>query len=158
MKYLSFHDSLTGLYNRAYIDHIISEGENADKIVIFMFDIDRLKYVNDNYGHAEGDKLICSFARIIKDSFREPDIVARIGGDEFTTIMYNTYLEMAETIKGRIIDKINVYNESIESHLKLSVSIGYAALDDNETIEKTMKKADEIMYADKMSQTKHTTA
>ncbi|XWX63936.1 GGDEF domain-containing protein [Desulfitobacterium sp. AusDCA] len=64
-----------------------------------MFDIDKLKYVNDNYGHAEGDKLIISFAEIMTKSFRETDIVSRIGGDEFTAILYDADEKTAKSIK-----------------------------------------------------------
>lgn len=154
MKYLSSHDSLTGLYNRAYFDDMTAKNQNINKKIVFMFDIDKLKLVNDNFGHAEGDKLIYNFATIIKDSFRENDIVARIGGDEFTAIMFDADGKMAKTVKERILEAIKRYNQSIEPHLKLSVSIGYVALEDNnETIETAMKKADVIMYAEKTSKT-----
>jgi len=151
LKHISLHDSMTGLYNRNYINLILSDGIKDSKTCVFMFDIDKLKYVNDNYGHAEGDKLIISFAEIMKRSFREADIVARIGGDEFTAILYDLDEDNAKQIKQRIIDLIRENNENLKAkHLDLSVSMGYARPEkENDTIENLMNKADEQMYADK---------
>jgi len=152
LKYLSFHDSLTGLYNRTYINQLLTGEVKDDKTIVFMFDIDKLKYVNDHFGHAAGDKLINNFADVVKQCFRETDIVARIGGDEFTAILYNGDEKTAKTIQQRIIDLINMNNENLkDKHLELSVSIGYAMSESgNETIEDLMKKADVLMYEDKM--------
>ncbi len=153
LKHISLHDSMTELYNRTYINRILFDGIKDSKTCVFMFDIDKLKYVNDNYGHAEGDKLIRSFAEIMKKSFRETDIVARIGGDEFTAILYNADEDIVEVIKQRIIDLIRENNEKLKAkHLELSVSIGYARFEkENDTIETLMNKADGQMYADKVS-------
>ncbi len=152
LKHLSLHDSMTGLYNRTHINRILFDGIKDSKTCVFMFDIDKLKYVNDNYGHAEGDKLISSFAEIMKKSFRETDIVARIGGDEFTAILYDADEDIVEAIKQRIVDLVRVNNENLKArHLDLSVSIGYARQEkENDTIETLMHRADEQMYADKV--------
>lgn len=151
LKYLSLHDSMTGLYNRTYINHILSDGIKDCKACVFMFDIDKLKYVNDNYGHVEGDKLISSFAEILKKSFRETDIIARIGGDEFIAILYDAGEEIIKEIRERIINLIRANNDNLKAkHLELSVSIGYAMPEkENDTIEDLIKKADEQMYANK---------
>lgn len=153
MRILSFHDSMTGLYNRTYINRLLNDKVKDDKTIVFMFDIDKLKYVNDNFGHAEGDKLINSFAKIIRNCFREKDIVARIGGDEFTAILFDTEKKIAKSKQQMILDLININNENLkDKHLKLSVSIGYATVvKENETIEDLMKKADKLMYRDKMN-------
>ncbi len=152
LKYLSFHDSMTGLYNRTYINQLLTDEVKNEKTIVFMFDIDKLKYVNDNFGHAAGDKLINSFADVIRQSFRKADIVARIGGDEFTAVLFDGDEKKAKTIQQRIIDLVNTNNEKLkEKYLELSVSIGYAMSEsDNETIEDLMKKADVLMYEDKM--------
>ncbi|NLV82778.1 MAG: diguanylate cyclase [Synergistaceae bacterium] len=151
LKYLSFHDSMTGLYNRTYINQLLTDKAGDDKTIVFMFDIDKLKYVNDNLGHSFGDKLIKSFAEVVKQSFRETDIVARIGGDEFTAVLYDADEKMAKTVQQRISDLIKINNENlIDKHLELSVSIGYAiSKNENETIEDLMKKADVLMYENK---------
>lgn len=149
LKYLSYHDSMTELLNRTYINQKLFDPINDNKTCVFMFDIDKLKYVNDKYGHEEGDKLIKSFAEILKQSFRENDIVARIGGDEFVAIIYDT--DNPEDIKQRIVELIDINNSSIkEKHLSVSVSIGYAMPDNgNGVIEDLMREADKKMYEDK---------
>jgi diguanylate cyclase (GGDEF)-like protein len=153
MRYSSTHDALTDLNNRAYINEILEQQTMPIPFTVFMFDIDRLKHVNDQYGHADGDKLITSVAAILKKCFRESDIVARIGGDEFVAILQDIDTEGAEIIKNRIKQQIEIYNQSRqETHLQISFSIGYAAGETSEdTIEEMMKKADELMYIDKMS-------
>jgi len=152
LKYLSFHDSSTGLYNRTYINRILADSSKNKNLVDFVFDIDKLKYVNDNYGHAEGDKLISGFAEIMKVCFRENDIIARIGGDEFIAILYDSDEEIAISIKQRIIKSIAKKNKTLNNlRLALSVSIGYAIQEqENETLEALMKKADALMYEDKV--------
>ncbi|WP_159432059.1 GGDEF domain-containing protein [Alkalibacter saccharofermentans] len=151
LKYLSFHDAMTGLFNRAYINRVLLDTVKNSKICVFMFDIDELKYVNDNYGHVEGDKLIKSFAEILKRTFRETDIVARIGGDEFIAVLHDSDEESPKIIKERIIDLIKINNKNIkEEHLKLSASIGCAMPEiGSNTIEDLMKKADIQMYVNK---------
>lgn len=150
-RYSSTHDVMTGLYNRTYINEILDKQTRADSCAVFMFDIDRLKFVNDNYGHAEGDKLITDVAAILKQCFRETDIVARIGGDEFVAILPETNSEDAEIIKNRIKQQIEIHNRSRQgTHLMISFSIGYAVAEKPEdTIEAIMNKADERMYTDK---------
>lgn len=152
LQYLSFHDALTGLYNRTYLNDMLNLSKDTKFLAVFMFDIDKLKYVNDNFGHAEGDKLILSVANILKKCFRETDTVARIGGDEFLAILPDCDIELAEMFKCRIKEAIIINNNSLkEPHLELSVSIGFAVSDDNiDTLENIIKKADELMYADKI--------
>ena len=152
LHYLSFHDSLKGLYNRTYLNEILNFKIPIKLQTVFMFDIDRLKYVNDHFGHAEGDKLIVSVSNILKKCFREVDIVARIGGDEFLAILTDCDKDMAELIKKRINEAIITNNLSVQqSHLVLSVSIGYVVNDNpTDTLESIIKKADELMYKDKM--------
>lgn len=151
LQYLSYHDSLTGLYNRTYLNEIIDSEKEPSYLAVFMFDIDKLKYINDNYGHAEGDKLILSAANILKKSFREEDVVARIGGDEFVALLPQCDIEMANSLKNRIEEAINEHNRSLfSSHLKLSVSIGFSLSNYiKESIESIMKKADEHMFIEK---------
>ncbi len=152
LKHISFHDTMTGLYNRNYINQLLTNKVEIEITIIFIFDIDKLKYVNDNFGHVEGDKLIKNFADILKQCFRKKDIVARIGGDEFTAFLYDGDETTAKTIKKRIINLINMYNDKLkDEHLKLSVSMGYVInQSNNDTIEDLMKKADALMYKDKI--------
>jgi len=151
LQYLSFHDALTGLYNRTYLNDLLKRPADTIQPSVYMFDIDKLKYVNDNFGHAEGDKLIINVAEILEKSLRETDTVARIGGDEFVAILPETDEETAEIIKERITYEIMDYNRNIqEAHLKIGISMGFAAWKGNkETIENLIQKADKRMYQDK---------
>lgn len=156
LRYSGTHDALTDLYNRAYINEIVEHQTQTVPFTVFMFDVDRLKYVNDQYGHAEGDKLICGVASILAKSFREDDIVARIGGDEFVAILAGIDSEETETINSRIQLQIETHNSRIQNdHLKCNFSTGYATGDKPEdTLENVMKLADEQMYKDKASRRK----
>lgn len=151
MTYISLHDSMTGLHNRAYVNRLSSEISGKRNIVVYMFDIDKLKYVNDHYGHVEGDKLIISFADAMKKTFRETDVIARIGGDEFLAVLFDADKKIAESTAQRINAMIELNNKNLEEeYLFLSVSLGYAiSEDENETIESLMIRADERMYAEK---------
>ena len=153
MRYTGTHDALTDLYNRAFINEILDNQTPHIPFTVFMFDIDRLKVVNDQYGHAEGDNLIRSVALILEKCFRETDVLARIGGDEFVAILQGIHADDAEKIKIRIKEEIEIHNHGKQNdHLKISFSIGYAIGDKREdTIETVMISADERMYKDKMS-------
>lgn len=151
LQYLSYHDGLTGLYNRNYVNEYLSGNIMKNFLTIFMFDIDGLKFVNDTFGHLEGDKLISGASQVIKKCFRETDIVARIGGDEFMAILPDCELEKAEGFKKRLLSLIKDHNDTIEEDcLKLSLSSGFAVTKNKvETIEKLMQKADALMYQEK---------
>lgn len=151
VSYNSYHDSLTGLYNRNYYNKYIAEEKLDSGTAIFMCDVDGLKRVNDTYGHISGDELICMAAEVLKESFRELDIVARIGGDEFCVIQFNVNEKIAKETKERIqniIDKKNMENKT--KLFELSISVGYVVTGEkNNTWENILNKADEIMYAEK---------
>jgi diguanylate cyclase (GGDEF)-like protein len=151
-RYSSTHDALTDLYNRTYIKEITNQNSQTIPFMVFMFDIDKLKYVNDNYGHEEGDKLIVNTAAILKKCFRETDIVARIGGDEFIAILYDTNTDSVEIYSNRIRQQVEMYNcTRQDEHLEISFSVGVAVGENqSDTIEAMMNLADERMYADKV--------
>lgn len=153
MRELLIHDQMTGLYNRAYINEIIQSRDFNKIYSIFILDIDGLKEANDNFGHLEGDQLIVNAAQFIKKCFRETDIVARIGGDEFMAILPNTDNQMAESIGLEIEKNIKVYNKNCEkNHLCIYLSYGYAsATNENDSPEDIMKHADYQMYSHKKS-------
>ncbi len=152
-RYMSTHDSLTDLFNRTYINEIFDHQTLTTPFTVFMFDIDRLKFVNDHYGHAQGDKLIKSMALILKKSFRESDTIARIGGDEFIAILQGANRKRVDLIIRRIKEQSQVHNRNQQKdYLKLNFSIGYAIGKKQEnSIESIMHIADEQMYKDKSS-------
>ena len=156
LKYLSLHDPLTGLYNRIYFEEEMSRIEKAryDTVGIVSCDVDGLKLVNDTLGHDQGDHLLVTASRVIRDSFREGDLVARIGGDEFSVVLPNTTEAAVENACQRIQEAITSYNAT-NPELPLSISVGFAVSNGVYRNAKDLfKKADNSMYRKKLSQTK----
>ncbi|NLP30638.1 MAG: diguanylate cyclase [Clostridiales bacterium] len=154
IEFLSYHDSLTGVYNRRFYEETIRRLDNAKvfPLTIIMTDINGFKFTNDLYGHSVGDKLLKSFANILKQECRNDDLIARIGGDEFIIILPDVGKEYAEDIVNRI--KKAVSNTQIDKTI-LSVSIGFASKTHlDESIEDIYKTADENMYRDKLMEKK----
>lgn len=157
VAYISYHDSLTGLYNRNYFNQETSRKPLPAHVCAFVCDIDGLKRVNDNYGHAWGDELITAAGRVLKKAFRETDLVARVGGDEFYIIGFDCDLTAAEKLQQRVFSSIVNHNESIaDDVLKLSLSVGYCHVDEANpqkdqpwTWEELFHQADQRMYAQK---------
>lgn len=146
--YTSFHDALTGLYNRTYFNKISSEYIVGTSLAVFMCDIDGMKYVNDNFGHAEGDKLLGMAADVLKQSFRETDMIARIGGDEFVVIVPDCDDQKAVMLNGRIMEAVSISNQ--QNDRQLSISVGYAIPGNKDvTMEHMVNEADRLMYINK---------
>jgi len=151
IKYLSFHDVLTGVYNRAYFEEEIKRLNTPRKypIGVIMVDIDNLKFVNDNFGHTKGDELLKRLANILSSIFRKEDVVARIGGDEFVIILPNVDEETVQFLCKRVKDACKESN--YKSELKVSVSLGYAIqYGQYKNMEEVLKKADQYMYRNKL--------
>lgn len=149
IKYLSFHDALTGLYNWAYFNEELKRLRKTRKIptTVIMADVDRLKYINDTFGHCKGDILLKKIANIFKDNFRDEDMIARIGGDEFCIILPETLREEAEKIICRI--KSDCILKS-SRRLPLSISFGIAEKKvPGIHIKKILKDAEKSMYKNK---------
>ena len=149
IRYLSFHDQMTGLYNRRYFENEMERLSNSrmKPVSIIVADIDDLKVVNDNHGHKKGDEYIKSAAEIIESAVRKEDIAARIGGDEFAVILPYTEKETAE----KIITRINNICEEKKSDLRndLNISVGCATCQNEEDLDEIFVKADKIMYSKK---------
>ncbi|MDP2806739.1 MAG: PAS domain S-box protein, partial [bacterium] len=152
LKYLSFHDSLTGLYNRAYFEEEMQRLSKArlDTVGLLICDVDGLKLVNDTMGHKTGDGLLVVIAGIITDACRQGDMVARIGGDEFGAILPNSNVEAIEQVCSRIRQVTAAYN-SQNPELPLSLSLGWSVkpgkhLDSN----RLFHTADDEMYREKV--------
>jgi len=156
IKYLSFHDSLTGLYNRAYFDEELKrlDTERQLPITIVMGDVNGLKVINDAYGHEKGDLFLKKIADILKDVFRKEDIISRWGGDEFIAILPKTH---AEDTKG-IITRIKEFcSQRSTIGMPLSISMGVATKrSPDEDINSILNKAEDKMYKSKISESKST--
>lgn len=154
LHYLSLHDQLTGLYNRAYLEtelERLNRSREYPTNVIYM-DLDGLKLVNDSMGHQHGDRQLTACAQILRDSFRSSDIVARMGGDEFTALLPRTDLEGGEQIVKRIRAQVESYNREYMAKIPLSLSIGLACAEhEGQDLNQVLKKAEDLMYQDKLT-------
>ena len=147
---MGYHDALTGLYNRRYYEEKLKELDHEDNypITIAMGDINGLKLINDAFGHDAGDDLLVSAAKIVSETCRKTDLVARIGGDEFVVIMPRTSEEEAEKIISSIHKKSKLIN--IES-IQLSISFGIKTkVDSSEDIQEVYRSAEDLMYREKL--------
>lgn len=153
LKYLSLHDSLTGLYNRAYFEEELRLfGEkHICPVGIIVCDIDGLKLINDTLGHDAGDLLLKAATIVIKDSFREDDIIARIGGDEFAVLLHGDG-KIVENAGIRLKNAIARYNGNAQDDAPpLSISIGFAVKTDVFTsLNIVFKEADYNMSREKL--------
>lgn len=152
LKYLSLHDSLTGLYNRVYFEEEMHRLDNSrfELVGLIVFDIDGLKLINDTLGHDKGDQLLIAASRVIRKCFREGDVVARVGGDEFATILPNSPRSKVENICQRIKRAIAVYNRK-NTLLPLSIATGFAIRDNpNQSMAELYREADNNMYKEKL--------
>lgn len=149
----AYTDELTQIHNRRYcMEYMtrIKEMGNPD-YTVFCFDLNNLKTTNDTYGHAQGDILIKSAARVIEDAFEPHGIVARMGGDEFIAIVETDDSEKISAMIGEFWDNIQKKNEEIPD-LHLSIAFGYASCSPKEyNIEKIYHIADGRMYENKQA-------
>lgn len=147
-KNMSVTDPLTELYNRREFDERLqNEIERAKRtkshIVVMEIDLDKFKQVNDTFGHAEGDRLLKAFARTLKESVRQSDILFRIGGDEFTVILPETNLHDAMEVAKRIQKKTS--SIKLKINFNPSASIGLAQYE-GENFHEFFDKVDKALY------------
>ncbi|HXL02696.1 MAG TPA: diguanylate cyclase [Candidatus Atribacteria bacterium] len=147
IRYLGFHDALTGLYNRAFFEEELQrldKGKHFPLSLIFL-DVDGLKEINDSLGHEEGDRLLREVVQVLRKSTREGDILTRWGGDEFVILLPQTTENDAQQI-GERIEK-NCEKAQGECLLPLSLSWGVATKeDDTEDIREIFRRAEERTY------------
>ncbi|NLG87930.1 MAG: diguanylate cyclase [Clostridiaceae bacterium] len=154
IRYLAYHDKLTGLYNRGFFEEEVNriDVERSLPISIIISDLNGLKLTNDVFGHLQGDKLLTKFAEILKRVCRKEDVVARWGGDEFAVLLPGTDNETA----GRICERIR--KESIAEKnvpIALSISMGYATkYNTSESLIDVLKMAENMMYREKLSESR----
>ena len=150
IDYITYHDGLTGVYNRNFFNQEIKNIDLEENlpISVIMGDVNGLKLTNDAFGHLIGDKLIVSAANIMTRVCRDNDIIVRWGGDEFIILLPKTKEEEVQKISERI--KEECLNEKIEM-INISISLGYDTKNTNDyALEKSITNAEEIMYRTKM--------
>lgn len=158
LKYLSLHDPLTGLYNRAYFEEEMRRLESGryNPVSIIVCDVDGLKLVNDTLGHQCGDDLLVAAADAIRESFRGGDMIARIGGDEFAILLPNSDRNVVESACARIRAAVEKYSAA-NPDLPLSMSIGSATgAAASVSPGDLFKEADNNMYREKLHRSQST--
>jgi diguanylate cyclase (GGDEF)-like protein/PAS domain S-box-containing protein len=148
-RYLSFHDKLTGLYNRAYFEEQLAHvHRNLLPCSIIVGDLNGLKVVNDAFGHAEGDRLLIEMSRILLASCRVDDVVSRTGGDEFAVILPNTEEQAAVAVAERIMRECK---HSAHRPFAPSISLGVATkVSHEQEILDVFEEAERRMYRCKL--------
>ncbi len=156
LNQLSLTDELTGLYNRrgfmSLAQNNLSLAQRMGKHGVIIFtDLDGLKTINDTYGHDAGDWAIKEISIILKKSFRSTDIIARMGGDEFTIFMVDSSMAQLGLYQKRIEKLLIDCNRNSHKPYKISISIGSIPFqpDNKTTIENLLKEADKILYIQK---------
>ncbi len=156
LTYISLHDIMTSLYNRAFFDEELARFEKSclRPISILVMDMDNFKAINDRLGHQRGDQALQCIADIIRSCFRKEDVCARIGGDEFGVLLPAVDSDMAQKAKERIIKGVNKFNNENSDSMPLSLSIGFSTAEKNGSLEEAFKQADKAMYIEKKSKIK----
>jgi diguanylate cyclase (GGDEF)-like protein len=134
LRSFALTDDLTGLYNRRGflilgLQNFKLASRTGHPLLLFFADIDEFKRVNDSLGHLEGDAFLICCAEVLKRTFRDSDIIARIGGDEFVILAQERAENSSEAIFHRLESALRSLNEKVDSAHKLSLSVGLARFD-----------------------------
>jgi diguanylate cyclase (GGDEF)-like protein len=152
---LSFHDGLTGLYNRRYAQETGQKLFNRavryhEQFHALMIDIDHFKRVNDKVGHAAGDEVLKEIAAILQDCVRASDFVVRYGGEEFVVYLVQADPELVQNIANRIRDQVASHSFGMVPW-QVTISIGVASTQDKDRLEDLLDRADKYLYISKRS-------
>lgn len=154
ITYLAYHDSLTGLPNRKYFYERLSQElqrgrRSSGKFAVLYLDLDGFKEINDNYGHEIGDYILCETGNRIRESIRSSDIVARIGGDEFTLLILDIQRpDDAKSVAQKIISSLSppAFKDGVTVSIHASIGISIFP-DDGENADALIHSADKKMYS-----------
>lgn len=153
----AMRDPLTGVHNRGFFDDVLeaqlaAAGRNGGAVSVAMVDVDHFKRVNDQFGHAEGDRALRVIAQALVDVVRTADVVCRYGGEEFCLILPDTGIEQAELLAARVREAVPAACKAsnVAGGMRITVTIGIAAFpDDARDAETLMDLADRRMYRGK---------
>lgn len=151
-------DALTGIGNRKLFDMTVERtvqmfSLNKQPVVLLMADMDKLKLVNDMYGHQAGDNAIATLGTALTKVFlRQSDVLCRYGGDEFAAILHNTDWKMAQTLARRLQDTLSQLPPPHSAmEFSIGASVGVAQLDEGESVEQWKERADKALYKAKQN-------
>lgn len=163
LRYLALTDDLTCLYNRrgffaAATQQLRLAKRNSQHMLLFYCDLNRLKDINDCFGHKEGDLALVKTADALEEAFRDSDILARLGGDEFAVLALEASSQNQEALLRRLHKCVEHANAG-ERRYRLSVSVGIARFDPKKDVAlgELMAQADQAMYENKRSWAKTAT-
>jgi len=158
IRSLSLTDELTGLYNRRgftlLAEQEVKQARREKRTMLLFFgDIDNLKAINDALGHAQGDLALKEISTILKETFRESDLLARIGGDEFVVLAVDASKESGEIMANRVSSALDAHNQQGEPTYHLALSLGIARFDPENpcTVSELISWADGLMYREKQA-------
>ncbi|MDW7673401.1 MAG: PAS domain S-box protein [Bacillota bacterium] len=150
--YLSFHDKLTGLYNRAFFEEEIVrlDSERQLPLSVIIGDINGLKLVNDAFGHSQGDELLVEVAQVLKGACRQEDIICRWGGDEFAIILPKTNEHDVQKLCRRILQ---ICEQAGANPVPVSISLGTATKNQRDKLmDHILIEAEDRMYQNKLKE------
>lgn len=149
-------DDLTQISNRRGFTLLAEKAlqmsaRNGLPASLIAIDLDKFKQINDQFGHAEGDKILITFTEILKNTFRESDVYARMGGDEFSVLLTNTTEEQARDSMSRLRYRVNDFNERSDLQYNLEFSAGIYPVDFSKEMDlhSLLEKSDQLMYKEK---------
>ena len=154
----SITDQLTGLHNRRGFLSLAEQQlklaeRNKSGMVLFFADLDGLKWINDTLGHEEGDKALIETATVLKETFRASDIIARLGGDEYSVLTVDITEENSEAFTTRLQSLIDTQNKQENRRYRLSISVGCSYYNPEHpcSLDELIAQADQLMYKQKQS-------
>jgi diguanylate cyclase (GGDEF)-like protein len=158
LRTLSITDELTGLANRRGFfafaqQQMKSARRNSERMVLFFADVDDLKVINDTLGHVAGDRALADAGQILRETFRDSDIIARMGGDEFAVILGSVTDAGVAAVRERLAKRLAEYNSRREGASRLSLSEGLSVFDPARpvTVDELIREADARMYEQKQA-------
>jgi two-component system, cell cycle response regulator len=156
LRSLAFIDELTGLYNRRGFLSMVEKQfkifkRNKTNAIVLFADVDYLKRINDNFGHQEGDNAIADAAKILKQTFRESDVIGRLGGDEFAVLATLSDESDTKPLMDRLRKQTRAFNEANHRGYKISLSTGHVRYNPEcpNSIKELLTFADKFMYKHK---------
>ncbi|KPK65468.1 MAG: hypothetical protein AMK73_02895 [Planctomycetes bacterium SM23_32] len=156
LRALSLEDALTKVNNRRGFFHLAEQqlkvaNRTGNTMLLFFLDVDGMKWINDNLGHKEGDLALIEAANVLREAFRESDIIGRVGGDEFAVLAIEASSEEADDIVARLQQRLDSRNAQSGRHYVLSLSVGITAYDPGAALplDELMARADALMYEHK---------
>jgi len=155
MREFALKDILTGLYNRrgfmTFAEQLLRLSDRTHRGLILIYaDLDNLKKINDDHGHEEGDRALVIIADVFRETFRDSDVMGRVGGDEFSILALEAKVESLDALRKRLKENLEKAQSKCSLHrLTFSLGIIYYDPEKPQTIEELLKKADMLMYEEK---------